>query len=145
MEGRDAALVLHPSRSGRGDLRRSTWACRRPHRGRSDHHLARSRSCVRALCGRRLAAAEDAPRTPHAARGTQNGSLTHHGGGWARPPAHVFVPYGLRAGFIDDLRGAVTRFEQSVANRLEARRTHVTARAAIDAGLTRSFVIVRHL
>ena len=59
--------------------------------------------------------------------------------------APVFISYGLRAGFVDDLRAAVTRFEQAVASRAAARKAHMTARAGIDAGLAHSFVIVRHL
>lgn len=59
--------------------------------------------------------------------------------------APIFVAYGLRAGFVDDLRAVLARFERAVADRSTGRRAHITARAGIEAGLAHSFVIVRRL
>jgi hypothetical protein len=65
--------------------------------------------------------------------------------GDAKRWAPVFVAYGLRAGFVDGLHAAVTRFEHAIAERAAGRRAHVAARAGIDAALADSFVTVRRL
>jgi hypothetical protein len=59
--------------------------------------------------------------------------------------APIFIAYGLRTGFVEELRAVVARFEHAIAYRAEGRRAHVTARAAIDARLADLFVIVRRL
>jgi hypothetical protein len=59
--------------------------------------------------------------------------------------ASIFVAYGLRAGFADDLRAAVARFEQAIAERAAGRRAHAMARAGIEAILADSFVAIRRL
>ena len=63
----------------------------------------------------------------------------------ARTLKHRFVAYGLRASFVDDLHGAIARFEQAVARRAAGRRVHIGARASLDAALMRAFSMVRRL
>jgi hypothetical protein len=57
----------------------------------------------------------------------------------------IFVAYGLRAGFVDDLRAGIARFERAIADRTASRRAHVTARAGIEATLADSCATVRRL
>jgi hypothetical protein len=65
--------------------------------------------------------------------------------GDAKRWAPIFVAYGLPAGFADDLRAAVARFEQAIAERTASRRAHVMARAGIEAILADSFATIRRL
>jgi len=59
--------------------------------------------------------------------------------------APIFVAFGLRAGFVDDLRAAIVRFEHAITERTASRRAHVTARAGIEATIANSFATVRRL